>query len=168
MTVNVLGPITVSYYVLNSMRAHNKGAIINVASRAGVVTGAMSSAYSASKAALIRATGNIQQECIQEGKDGISLFSLHPGGVKTAMNESTTSLRTTLFFRSPSFFELFFGFWTEIVKSLVAPECDLIKPGTTERITKFADSFHHQPELTAHTCLFLASGKGSYLVCAEN
>jgi short-subunit dehydrogenase len=89
MTVNVLGPITVSYYVLNSMREHNKGVIINVASRAGVVTGAMSSAYSASKAALIRATGNIQQECIQEGKDGISLFSLHPGGVKTAMNEST-------------------------------------------------------------------------------
>src|SRR5579859_2720351 len=115
MTVNVLGPITVSYYVLNSMRKHNKGVIINVASRAGVVTGAMSSAYSASKAALIRATGNIQQELIQEGKDGISLFSLHPGGVKTAMNESTTSLRTTLFFRSPSFFELFFGFWTEIV-----------------------------------------------------
>lgn len=91
MTVNVLGPITVSYYVLNSMREHNKGVIINVASRAGVVTGAMSSAYSASKAALIRATGNIQQECIQEGKDGISLFSLHPGGVKTVMNESTLS-----------------------------------------------------------------------------
>jgi short-subunit dehydrogenase len=87
MTVNVLGPITVTYAVFNSMREHNKGVIINVASRAGVVTGAMSSAYSCSKAALIRATGNIQQECNQEGKDGISLFSLHPGGVKTSMND---------------------------------------------------------------------------------
>ena len=88
MTVNCLGPIICTYSVINSMRKYNKGVIINVASRAGVVTGAMSSAYSASKAALIRATGNIQQELIQEGKDGVSLFSLHPGGVQTAMNES--------------------------------------------------------------------------------
>src|SRR5579871_3588052 len=66
------------------------GSIINDASRAGVVTGGFSSAYSASKAALIRATGNIQQELNLEGKDGISLFSLHPGGVKTSMNESTS------------------------------------------------------------------------------
>jgi short-subunit dehydrogenase len=87
MTVNVLGPITVTFPVLNSMRKHNKGVVINVASRAGVVTGGFSSAYSASKSALIRATGNIQQELIMEGKDGISLFSLHPGGVKTSMNE---------------------------------------------------------------------------------
>ena len=102
MTVNVLGPITVSYYVLNSMRKYNKGVIINVASRAGVVTGAMSSAYSASKAALIRATGNIQAELIQEGMTGIRLFSLHPGGVKTAMNESIS-------FKSP--FPLFPVSW---------------------------------------------------------
>jgi short-subunit dehydrogenase len=74
------------------MRKNNKGVIINVASRAGVVSGAMSSAYSASKAALIRATGNIQMELIQEGKDGIGLFSLHPGGVQTAMNESIPPL----------------------------------------------------------------------------
>ena len=87
MTVNVLGPITVTFPVLNSMRKHNKGVIINVASKAGVVTGAFSSAYSASKSALIRATGNIQQELNMEGKDGISLFSLHPGGVKTRMND---------------------------------------------------------------------------------
>jgi short-subunit dehydrogenase len=87
MTVNVLGPMTVTFPVLNSMRKHNKGVIINVASRAGVVTGGFSSAYSSSKAALIRATGNIQQELNMEGKDRISMFSLHPGGVKTSMNE---------------------------------------------------------------------------------
>jgi short-subunit dehydrogenase len=92
VTVNVLGPITVTFPVLNSMRKHNKGVIINVASRAGVVTGAFSSAYSTSKSALIRATGNIQQECNVEGKDGISLFSLHPGGVKTSMNDRRISL----------------------------------------------------------------------------
>ena len=91
MTVNVLGPITVTFPVLNSMRKHNKGVIINVASRAGVVTGAFSSAYSTSKAALIRATGNIQQDLIAEGKDGISLFSIHPGGVKTSMNDRILS-----------------------------------------------------------------------------
>ena len=115
MTVNTLGPITVSYYVLESMRKHNKGVIINVASRAGVVSGAMSSAYSASKAALIRATGNIQMELIQEGKDGISLFSLHPGGVQTAMNES---IPPTPFVRRCTaagvlFFVVFGGAWTE-------------------------------------------------------
>ena len=112
MTVNTLGPITVSYYVLESMRKHNKGVIINVASRAGVVSGAMSSAYSASKAALIRATGNIQMELIQEGKDGISLFSLHPGGVQTAMNESTPP-SSRLYRRRPrsSAFLRSVGFW---------------------------------------------------------
>jgi len=87
MTVNTYGPIVVTHPVLNSMRKHNKGTIINVASRAAVVTGGLSSAYSASKSALIRATANIQQECKMEGKDGISLFSLHPGGVQTTMNE---------------------------------------------------------------------------------
>ena len=88
MTVNVLGPITVTFSVLNSMRKYNKGVIINIASRAGV-TGGFSSAYSASKAALIRATGNIQQDPNLVGKDGISLFSLHPGDVKTSMNDGT-------------------------------------------------------------------------------
>ena len=88
MTVNLYGPVLVTHPVLSSMRKHNKGTIINVASRAGVVTGGLSSAYSASKSALVRMTGNIQQECKMEGKDGISLFSLHPGGVQTTMNES--------------------------------------------------------------------------------
>jgi hypothetical protein len=37
----------------------------------------------------------------------------------------------------------------------------LLVPGTVARITKFAESFHHEPELTAHTCLFLASGGSS-------
>ena len=142
MTVNVLGPITVTYPVLNSMRKHNKGTIINVASRAGVVTGGFSSAYSSSKSALIRATGNIQQELNLEGKDGISLFSLHPGGVKTTMNDRTYYIFQALTQAS----------------TLCAPECDLLVPGTVDRIMKFANSFHHQPELTAHTCLFLASG----------
>ena len=87
MTVNVLGPITVMHAVFNSMREHNKGVVINVASRAGVVTGGFSSAYSSSKSALIRATSNIQAELTMEGKTGVNLFSLHPGGVKTSMNE---------------------------------------------------------------------------------
>jgi short-subunit dehydrogenase len=91
LTVNLLGPIICTYAVFNSMRKHNKGVIINVASRAGVVTGNFSSAYSSSKAALIRATANLQQELNMEGKDGVSLFSLHPGGVKTSMNERTKS-----------------------------------------------------------------------------
>jgi len=78
------------------MRKHNKGVIINVASRAGVVTGGFSSAYSSSKAALIRATHNLQQELNMEGKDGISLFSLHPGGVRTAMNERIMSQSNNL------------------------------------------------------------------------
>lgn len=33
MTLNVLGPITITFLVLNLMREHNKGVIINVASR---------------------------------------------------------------------------------------------------------------------------------------
>ena len=42
---------------------------------------------SASKAAIIRATTSFQAELDLEGKTGVSLFSLHPGGVKTTMNE---------------------------------------------------------------------------------
>jgi NAD(P)-dependent dehydrogenase (short-subunit alcohol dehydrogenase family) len=73
----------------------------------------MSSAYSASKAALIRATGNIQMELIQEGKDGISLFSLHPGGVQTAMNESIPPLSVPVLRRPRYVFCCIGGVWTE-------------------------------------------------------
>ena len=46
--------------------------------------------YSASKAALIRATASIQAEFTLEGKEGVKLFSLHPGGVKSSMNSGIT------------------------------------------------------------------------------
>lgn len=59
MTVNVLGAITVVFPVLNLYGKLKIGVVINVASRAGVVTGGFASG--SSKSALIRATSNIQQ-----------------------------------------------------------------------------------------------------------
>jgi short-subunit dehydrogenase len=55
-----------------------------------------SSVYTASKSVLICATGNIQQELNLEGQDGIGPFSLHSGGIKTAMNESSSTVSAQL------------------------------------------------------------------------
>lgn len=57
-----------------------------MASRAGTLPVPFSASYAASKAALINFTATLQAEIDIEGLgEGIQAYSLHPGGVKSAM-----------------------------------------------------------------------------------
>jgi NAD(P)-dependent dehydrogenase (short-subunit alcohol dehydrogenase family) len=82
--VNLRGPFLYAHAVLPKMRARRKGRIINVASIAGVQGIPTMSAYVVSKTALIRFTEIMAQETAE---DGIQVFAIHPGSVRTPMND---------------------------------------------------------------------------------
>jgi hypothetical protein len=69
-------PFGCSRLVLPEMVARRRGRIINVTSSAGTYRWALVSAYSVSKAALVKLTENLAAEV---RRDGVSVFSFHPG-----------------------------------------------------------------------------------------
>ncbi len=84
MEINVCGPFLFANTVLPGMLARGRGRIINLASGAGLWAAATASAYCVSKAALIRLTENI---ALETRNQGIATFAIHPGTVRTPMNE---------------------------------------------------------------------------------
>jgi len=54
--INVMGPVYATKHIIAHMKARRHGSIINIASVAGILSGAGGNAYSASKAALINFT----------------------------------------------------------------------------------------------------------------
>jgi NAD(P)-dependent dehydrogenase (short-subunit alcohol dehydrogenase family) len=82
--VNLLGPFNCCRLVLPGMVARRRGRIVNVASTAGNHAVPYLSAYSTSKAALIRLTENLAAEVAGYG---VSVFAIQPGTVRTAMSE---------------------------------------------------------------------------------
>jgi NAD(P)-dependent dehydrogenase (short-subunit alcohol dehydrogenase family) len=81
--INLRGPFLYSHAVLPLMRTRARGRIINVASAAGLGTIPLASAYNVSKTALIRFSETLAQETTD---DGIRVFAIHPGTVRTPMN----------------------------------------------------------------------------------
>lgn len=67
----------------------SSGCILNIASRAGTVAVPYTASYCASKAALIHLTACVQSEMDAEG-EGVHLYALHPGGIKSAMTVKST------------------------------------------------------------------------------
>ena len=82
--VNLLGPYLFIRAVVPGMIGLGRGRIINVASGAGLVPIPNLSGYVTSKAALIRFTEVLSKEVHEHG---ISVFSIEPGTVRTAMAE---------------------------------------------------------------------------------
>ena len=80
--VNLGGPVLWTQAVLPQMTQNRRGRIINVASGAGTVGIPYMSGYVTSKSALIRFTEVLAQEVVL---DGIRVFAIEPGTVKTAM-----------------------------------------------------------------------------------
>ncbi len=80
--VNLHGAFLCAVTVLKGMVERHKGRIINVASGAAMGPITYGSAYSVSKAALLRLT-----ECMAEDakEHGIAAFAIDPGSVRTAM-----------------------------------------------------------------------------------
>jgi NAD(P)-dependent dehydrogenase (short-subunit alcohol dehydrogenase family) len=82
--VNLRGPFLYAHAVLPTMRARRRGRIINLASSAGVQAIPTLSAYVVSKTALIRFSEALALETVE---DGIQVFAVHPGTVRTPMND---------------------------------------------------------------------------------
>jgi NAD(P)-dependent dehydrogenase (short-subunit alcohol dehydrogenase family) len=80
--VNVRGAFLCSRAVLPGMIRRGRGRIINLASHAGVFRWPTASAYSVSKAALIKFTENLAFELKREN---IYIFAFHPGLVDGGM-----------------------------------------------------------------------------------
>ncbi|KAK3346149.1 hypothetical protein B0T25DRAFT_551261 [Lasiosphaeria hispida] len=85
IAVNFHGPYFLMRLLIPEFRKQGSGCVLNIASRAGTVAIPYSTSYCASKAALINLTSCTQKEMDVEGLDDIHLYSLHPGGIKSAM-----------------------------------------------------------------------------------
>jgi 3-oxoacyl-[acyl-carrier protein] reductase len=82
--VNVLGVYLCCRAVIPGMIERGRGRIVNVASGAAYLPGSRATAYSASKAAVHRFSEVL---AAQLEPDGIPVFSISPGLVRTAMTE---------------------------------------------------------------------------------
>ena len=90
IAVNFHGPYYLMRLLLPKFREQRSGCVLNIASRAGTVAIPYSTSYCASKAALINLTACTQREMDVEGLDDVHLYSLHPGGIKSAMTLKST------------------------------------------------------------------------------
>ena len=82
--INLRGVFLCSRHVLPAMTARGTGRIVNITSQAGVLRWPTVSAYSVSKAAVIKFTENLAAEA---GQSGISAFSVHPGLTPIGLSE---------------------------------------------------------------------------------
>jgi NAD(P)-dependent dehydrogenase (short-subunit alcohol dehydrogenase family) len=76
MEVNVRGVFLGCRIVVPEMAARGGGRIVNITSNAGVHRWPLMSAYSVSKAAVVKFTENLAVEC---KSNGVRVFSVHPG-----------------------------------------------------------------------------------------
>jgi NAD(P)-dependent dehydrogenase (short-subunit alcohol dehydrogenase family) len=82
--INLRGAFLCSRAVLPAMTARGAGRIVNIASEAGVFRWPQVSAYSVSKAAVIKFTENLAAEA---GRHGVRAFSVHPGITPVGLSE---------------------------------------------------------------------------------
>jgi 3-oxoacyl-[acyl-carrier protein] reductase len=87
LEVNVRGPFLCARAVLPSMLARQSGRIINVASNGGGRPMPTASAYSVSKAALLRLTDCLAAMVVGRG---VSIFGISPGLVHTEMTDTVS------------------------------------------------------------------------------
>jgi len=82
--VNVLGPVYATKHIMAHMKERRRGSIINIASVAGLLSGAGGNAYSASKAALINFT---RTSACEVGSYNIRINAICPGLIETGMTQ---------------------------------------------------------------------------------
>jgi NAD(P)-dependent dehydrogenase (short-subunit alcohol dehydrogenase family) len=78
-------------YGIEMMKAHQRGSIINISSRSGLVGIPGAAAYAASKAAVRNHTKSVALYCASQGY-GIRCNSVHPAAILTPMWESMLGL----------------------------------------------------------------------------
>jgi 3-oxoacyl-[acyl-carrier protein] reductase len=87
LETNLLGPALLDRRILPGMLDRRRGRVITINSRAAVHIGdpaVTSSAYSVSKAAVLRFDSSLAREL---AGSGVAVFSLNPGLVRTSMSE---------------------------------------------------------------------------------
>jgi NAD(P)-dependent dehydrogenase (short-subunit alcohol dehydrogenase family) len=82
--INLRGVFLCSRTVLPAMTARGAGRIVNITSEAGVFRWPQVSAYSVSKAAVIKFTENLASEA---SRSGVQAFSVHPGITPIGLSE---------------------------------------------------------------------------------
>ncbi|HNY51557.1 MAG TPA: SDR family NAD(P)-dependent oxidoreductase [Smithella sp.] len=82
--INVMGPVYATKHIISHMKERRKGSIINIASIAGLLSGAGGNAYSASKAALINFT---KTAACEVGSFNVRINAICPGLIETAMTQ---------------------------------------------------------------------------------
>jgi meso-butanediol dehydrogenase / (S,S)-butanediol dehydrogenase / diacetyl reductase len=82
--VNVMGAVYATKHVIAHMKGGRKGSIVNIASVAGIRSGAGGNSYSASKAALINFT---QTSACEVGDSGVRINAVCPGLIETGMTQ---------------------------------------------------------------------------------
>ncbi|KAF2150957.1 NAD(P)-binding protein [Myriangium duriaei CBS 260.36] len=142
LEINLKAPTELTRIVLPQMRQRNSGTIIYTSSRAAVADLPWTTAYGAGKTGLTRFAACLQVELDQmqkidygHEKNGISLFSIHPGEVET-------DLHTT-------------GFPEKTHKEA---------PYIIKHMNEIhARSPHYEASLPAYTCVFLTTDRASPL-----
>ena len=85
MDVNVRGLVLATQAVLPDMIAARGGRIINITSQAGVHRWPLASAYSVSKAAVVKLTENL---ALETNRHCVKVFSVHPGLLPIGISET--------------------------------------------------------------------------------
>jgi len=80
--INVMGPVYATKHIIGHMKERRSGSIINIASVAGILSGAGGNAYSASKAALINFT---RTSACEVGGSNVRINAICPGLIETGM-----------------------------------------------------------------------------------
>ncbi|EMC96070.1 hypothetical protein BAUCODRAFT_148904 [Baudoinia panamericana UAMH 10762] len=152
LEINLKSPTELTRLVLPQMRKGNSGTIIYTSSRAAVADLPWTTAYGASKTGITRFAACLQNELDQTQKidfgherNGIALYSIHPGEVKTSLH--TTGFPEKTHKEAP--------YIIEHMKALEAKHP------------------HYEASLAAWTCVYLASGKaanmrGKYIDCTRD
>lgn len=124
------------------MQKRNSGVIVYTSSRAAAADLPWAAAYSCAKTAITRLAGvpqvelnTLQKNTFGFSSNGISVFSIHPGEVKTSLHDTTFPEKTKK--EAPYVIEMM------------------------EKLAKLHPDF--KVELTAWTCVYLCSGKGKVL-----
>ncbi|KAK8092080.1 hypothetical protein PG997_002441 [Apiospora hydei] len=138
LSVNMYGPYYLMRLLMPGMRAQRSGCVLNITSRAGVLSNIpFSTSYHASKAALINLTGCVQAEVDIDGLEDIHLYALHPGGVKSEMTlNKYKNAETTL----PN------------------------HPALATKLTQRVDAYNDSPYLNGMTCVALATGLARHVL----
>jgi short-subunit dehydrogenase len=142
MELMVKAPVDLTRMVLPSMQERNSGTIIYTSSRAALADLPWTAAYGCAKTSITRFAGVLQAELnilqkntFKFSHNGISVFSIHPGEVKTSLHEVA---------------------FPEKTKKEAPYVIDMMK-----RIEKLHPEF--KAAQAAWTCVYLSSGRGKSL-----